>query len=147
MVGKEEEGGLRSRDAREDSRIHLVLIRQSGKQMSAVSEGGCGGRRDGAWIYLGGYTVWQALSAPRLRFSSHHGTLSPFLPSQADFSNSLLPEERKKEKRRQQRRECSPLSSFLSLSVIPSILPNPSLGAIFHHGLACVYYPLQNTSH
>lgn len=102
---------------------------------------------DGEWIYLGGYTVWHALSAPHPPFSSHHSTLTPFLPSQADLSNSLLPEERTKERRRQQRRECSPLSSFLSLAVIPSNPPNPLLGAIFHHGLPCVYYPLQNTSH
>lgn len=147
MVGRRG-GRLRSEDAREDSQIHLVLIRQSGKQMSAVSEGGGREeRRDGAWIYLGGYTVWHVLSAPPLPFSPHHSTLAPFLPSQADLSNSLLPEERTTERRRQQRRECSPLSSFLSLSVIPSNLPNPLLGAIFHRGLPCVYYPLQNTSH
>ena len=45
--GREEGGRLRRGDAREDSRIHLVLIRQSGKQMSAVSEGGEMGGEEG----------------------------------------------------------------------------------------------------
>lgn len=40
-------GSLRNGDAREDSQIHLVLIRQSGKQMSAVSEGGEAGGEEG----------------------------------------------------------------------------------------------------
>lgn len=39
-------------------------------------------------------------------------------------------------------------SPFLgSFSLIPTSLSNPSPGAIFHHSLPCVYYPLQNTSH
>lgn len=137
-------GQLRNGDAREDSWTHLVLITEW-KTDDCSEQGGEEGWSVDLLGYLGGYTVWRALSAPRLP-PSHH-CIAPFLPSRIDFSNSLLPEERTKGRRRQQRRECSPLSSFLSLSVIPSNLPNPSLGAIFHHSLPSVYYPLQNTSH
>ena len=148
--GREEEGRLRRGDAREDSRIHLVLIRQSGKQMSVVSEGGEMGGEEGWSVDLLGriYCLAFPITPPPISFFLLAIALSiHFLPYQADLSNSLLPEERTKEKRRQQRRECSSLSSLLSPSVIPPNLPNPSLGAIFHHSLPCVYYPLQNTSH
>lgn len=151
---REEKGGweggerLRSRDAREDSQSHLVLIRQSGKQMSAVRQIGRGGGGGEGWsVDLLGRIYCLACPIGPPPVSSVQSTLTPFLPSQVDFSNSSLPEERKKARSGQQRRECLPLSSFLSLSVIPSNIPNPLLGAIFHHGIPCVYYPVQNTSH
>lgn len=132
MVGKRVGGQLRSEDAREDSWIHLVLIRQSGKQMTAVSKGESGEQGgEAGWSagLLGGYAVWCAPSASHLpAFSSHHCT-APFLPSQADLSNSLMPKERMNERRWQQRRECFPLSSspsssFLRISLIPRWVPS-----------------------
>lgn len=141
---------------REDSWVHLVLIRPSGKQMSAVSKRGLGGgglreeeRRDGAWIGLGGYAVYRALSPPPFTLpppklstsfspSSHHFILPLLLPSQADFRNSFLPPgKERKERSWQQRRECSPLSLalFLSLSfLLTSLIPRwvPSFITAYH---------------
>lgn len=78
-------GELRSKGRRSDP---------SGPDKAEWKTDECGERGGGAWIYFGGYTVWRALSAPHLPLPSHHSPLTPFLPSQADLSNSLLPEER-----------------------------------------------------
>lgn len=117
--------------------------------MSAVRQMvGLGGEWDEAreWICLGGYTALRAISGP-LPVSPQPSALTSFLPARVDLSNSLLPEERTKERRRQQKKDCLPLCSFLSSYVIPLHISNPLLGAIFHHGVPCVYYPIQNTSY
>lgn len=111
-------GRLRSGVAKEDGQIHLDLIRQSGKQMSAVSEMGEARGEEGWSVNVLGRIYCLLcpiipIAPPRLPFSSHPCSISAF-PT-PDLSKSLLPEERTKEKRRQQRRECSPLSGFLSL--------------------------------
>lgn len=86
--GREEGGRLRRRDAGEDSRIHLVLIRRSGKQMSVVSEGGEVGGEEGWSVGLLGRIYCLACPItppPLLPLSSRHSTLDPFL----DFSSRL----------------------------------------------------------